>query len=115
MPGIIGVVSIESVALEMGSSGVPRPVLTAGYSRRGIDKTSVSDTTIQAAAGAPEMQETGAKWTEKTDIWVIGSLLHRALYGGKEPVLMPGKPQPSLPAAAGTTAQHGRDLTLQLL
>lgn len=115
MPGIIGVVSIESVALEMGSSGVPRPVLTAGYSRRGIDKTSVSDTTIQAAAGAPEMQETGAKWTEKTDIWVIGSLLHRALYGGKEPVLMPGKAQPSLPAAAGTTAQHGRDLTLQLL
>jgi hypothetical protein len=37
------------------------------------------------------------------------------LYGGKEPVLMPGKLQPSLPAAAGATAQHGRDLTLALL
>jgi hypothetical protein len=112
---IVGVVSVDSVVLEMGGSSGVRPLLTAGYSRRGIDGTSGSDAVIQAAAGAPELQETDGTWTEKTDIWVVGTLLHRALYEGKEPVLMPGKAQPSLPAAAGSAAQHGRDLTLALL
>ena len=110
--GIAGVVSVDSIVIEMAQSG-PRPILTAGYARRGIADSI--EGAVTAAAGAPELQEPDGTWTEKTDIWVIGALLHQALYDGKEPMLMPGKAQPSLPKATGATAEHGRDLTLALL
>lgn len=110
--GIVGVVSVDSIVIEMAQSG-PRPVLTAGYARRGIADSI--EGVFTAAAGAPELQEPDGEWTEKTDIWVVGTLLHRALYDGKEPVIMPGKSQPTLPKATGATTEHGRELTLALL
>eukprot|EP01045_Picozoa_sp_COSAG04_P014247 COSAG04_NODE_1055_length_8548_cov_3.532970_4_plen_504_part_00 len=91
-------------------------MLTAGLARSGIDETSGGEGIATASCGAPELADgVRENWSEKTDIWVVGSLLHRALYEGKEAMLEPGKSQPALPPASDATDEHARDLVGRLL
>ena len=104
--GIRGVVSADSIVMvDDEDAGATRPLLTCGLSRQGLSPSRSSSSSsvsgdvaaVASAAGAPELQEEGGEWTGATDIWVVGSLLHRAIYGGREPLLLPGKDCAELP------------------
>lgn len=114
--GIRGVVSTDSIVMvDDEAAGTIRPLLTCGLSRRGLSASTASsssaaslgdraDEIVVAAAAtaapsacAPELQEPCGEWSSATDIWVVGSLLHRAIYSGKEPLLLPGQDCAKLP------------------